>query len=439
MRITICLAIFLMSCSGSDASGGGGGGGGDTGGGSAAGGGVSTGGGSAGGMSAGGGLATGGGSAQGGGSSTGGGAAVGGGSSTGGGSAAGGGSTSADGGYLPDPVVTGHVLEVCPTGCMYNLPHLAFDAAVNGDTIQIDYGLYTDCGTITKDNIIVRGVPNAAGARPRMGGMTCNRKGIIIVQGGNTLIEGLELHDAVDPTTMDMNWACVRFDSLASARNLKLRDCWLHDADDGLLGNNTSTAPNTVVIESCLFENLGRAGYAHGMYLGTAVDLFVIRNSIVRHNHDDGHLVKSRAIQNILECNTIAALDGLNSYAIDLPQGGNATVRSNVVEQGPHINNGGDFFINFAEENGNNAPHSLSVHDNQFVNDYSGQGQINVAIAGTPTPNWFANTYVGAGGSMALPNYTGSNSFDNTPTRALAGLPAYDGGIGCLPAAPVCP
>ena len=98
-----------------------------------------------------------------------------------------------------------------------------------------------------------------------------------------------------------------------------------------------------------------RAGFAHGMYLGTSVDLFVIRNSIVRSNHDDGHLVKSRAKQNIIECNTIAGLNGLNSFAIDLPQGGDATVRNNVIEQGPMINNSSNFMINFAEENTSNV------------------------------------------------------------------------------------
>jgi hypothetical protein len=436
---SIFFSVLFLACSGSVTSMGGGGGGTSTGGGAGTGGGTGTGGSGTGGSSAmGGGTATGGGSAMGGGTATGGGSAMGGGSATGGGSAMGGGSSS-DGGYLPDPVVTGHVLEVCPTGCTYSKPSDAFNAAINGDTIQIDTGDYVDCGTITKDNIIIRGVLDNMGNRPRMGGMTCGRKGIIIVQGGNTLIENLELHDAVDPTTQDMNWACVRFDSVASARNLKLRNCWLHDADDGLLGNNISTAPNVVVIENSLFEKLGRAGYAHGMYLGTAVDLFVFRNSIVRNNHDDGHLMKSRALQNIVECSTVASLDGLNSYAIDFPQGGNATLRNVVVEQGPNINNGGNFFVNFGEENGNNAPHALTVTDTKFINDYTAQGQINLAVTPVTTNGWATNEYAGAGGSLMVTGGAGSSSFTNFPSRAAAGLGPYDGGLGSLPSPPVCP
>lgn len=326
--------------------------------------------------------------------------------------------------------MTGHVLEVCPTGCTYAKPSEAFAAAVDGDTIQVDSGDYTDCGTITKSNIIVRGVSDSSGNKPRMGGKTCGRKGIIIVQGGNTLIENLELHDSVDPTTQDENWACVRFD--ANAYNLKLRDCWLHDADDGVLGNDSAAAHNTVVFEGCLFEKLGRAGYAHGMYLGKAVDLFVLRNSVVRDNHDDGHLVKSRAKANIIECSTIAGLNGANSYAIDFPQGGDNVVRGSVVEQGPNINNSGNFFINFAEENTNNAPHALTVTGTMFVNDYgSRRGQINVATTAT-IEGWSGNTYVGNATGMELDVDAGA-SFTTFATRAAAGLAAFDGTVATLP------
>ncbi len=405
----VVLAVVLVSC-GSNSPGDGG-----------------TGGGSGG---------SGGGSATGGGATSGGGTATGGGSTTGGGSATGGGSGH-DAGYLADPTVTGHVLDVCPSGCTYSKPSLAFAAAVDGDTIQVGAGDYTDCGTLTANNVIVRGVSDGSGNKPRMGGQTCGRKAIIIVKGNNTLIENLELHDSVDPTTDDENWACVRMDE-PNAYNLKLRDCWLHDADDGFLGTNQAPAHNTVVFENTRFEKLGRAGYAHGMYLGTAVDVFVLRTSVVRDNHDDGHLVKSRAKQNIIECNTIASLNGENSYAIDLPQGGNATVRNNVVEQGPNINNGGNFFIQFGEENDNNAPHSLSVSNTKFINDYGNRrGQINVARPATAIVGWSGNTYVGNAEGMELDVDAGA-SFTVFPTRAAANLPAYDGTMNSLPAV-MCP
>jgi hypothetical protein len=401
-----------------------------------AGGGVASGGGTAGGGTGGGGT---GGGGAGGSGATGGGAGGGAGGAGGGGAASGGGSGGPlDAGYLADPIVTGHVLQVCPAGCPYALPSGALAAAVSGDTIEIASARYTDCGVVSVDNLVLRGRSSDGGTPPRIGGKVCLGKGIFVVESAHVLFENLELADAVDPGT-DLNWAGIRLDSTATAGDLKVRHCFIHDADNGILGNDLALSPNTVVVEDSTFENLGRAGYAHGMYLGTAVDLFVLRNSVVHHNHDDGHLVKSRARRSVIECNTIAALDGPSSYAVDLPQGGDATVRDNVIEQGPAISNGGDFMIDFAEENGNNAPHSLVVQRNQFIDDYPGRAQINIARTPAATDGWAQNVYVGPGGSLKLTNYAGPDSFTNHADRASAGLPPYDGGLGSLPVAPRCP
>ena len=109
----------------------------------------------------GGGVATGGGA--GGGAVGGGGGSIagGGGGSVGGGSGGGSvGGGSGDAGtptiYLADPTVTGHVLQVCPSGCAYTLPSLALAAAIPGDTIEIQYGDYVDCAYVTQDNLIIR-------------------------------------------------------------------------------------------------------------------------------------------------------------------------------------------------------------------------------------------------------------------------------------------
>jgi hypothetical protein len=346
-----------------------------------------------------------------------------------------GGSGDPDG--LPDPVVTGHVLRVCAVGCDYTLPSLALAAAVDGDTIEIHSGDYVDCAFITRNNLVLRGVLSDQGLRPKIHSKVCDRKGIFVVQSEAVLIENLELSDAIDPTTTDENWACIRLDSLATARDLKVRNCWLHDADNGLLGNNISTAPNTVVVETSLLEQLGRAGYAHGLYLGAAVDLFVLRDSVVRSNRLDGHLVKSRAKRTVVECSTVAALEGLSSFGIDLPQGGNATLRGNVIQAGTRVSNSGNLMVNFAQENGDNAPHRLLLTDNVFINDFRNQGRINIARP-ADTSGWANNTYAGTGGSLLLVNYTGSAVFTNFDSRAAAGFPAYDMTIASLPGPSPC-
>ncbi len=340
--------------------------------------------------------------------------------------------------YLADPVVTGHTLDVCASGCAYALPSQAIAAAIDGDTLLIQPGDYVDCAFLGKNNIILRGVLTANGDRPKIHSKTCGRKGIFVISGANTLLENLELYGAQDTGFGDNNWAGVRFESVVSARNLIIRNCYIHHNDDGLLGNNTSSGSNVVLIESSIFQNNGRAGYAHGMYLGTAVTLFVLRNSKVFSNIDDSLLVKSRAQSSIVECSTVAALNGLSSWALDFPQGGQVTVRHNVIEQGPNTANGNNYFLRFAEENTNNAPHKISLSNNYFVNDFSARGQINLSVA-ADTSGWLQNTFAGNGGSLATPGYTGVDSFTNFNSRAAAGLTNYTGSLMDLPAQEHCP
>ena len=311
-------------------------------------------------------------------------------------------------------------------------------ASVDGDTIEIQYGDYVDCAFINKNNISIRGILSPGGARPRLHDKVCGRKGILVVQGTNTLVENLELSNAQDTGFGDYNWAGIRFDTLDSARNLKVRNVYFHHDDNGILGNNINPTSNIVEIENSIFEQCGRGGYAHGMYIGTGVTTFNLRNSIVRNNIEDGHLVKTRAINGTIECNVIAALNGASSYAIDIPEGGTYLVRNNVVENGPHINNGGNFLIQFGEEDPNNTPHRLQLNSNYFVNDFGAQGQIAIHPP-TDTTGWSTNIFAGNGGSMKLTGYLGIDSFTNFASRAAASLPGFDGTTASLPSAPVCP
>jgi hypothetical protein len=53
-----------------------------------------------------------------------------------------------------------------------------------------------------------------------------------------------------------------------------------------------------------------------------------------------GHEVKSRAQQTLIEDSVIASLDGKDSRLIDIPNGGTITIRRNVLQQGPgSVNN----------------------------------------------------------------------------------------------------
>jgi hypothetical protein len=282
-------------------------------------------------------------------------------------------------------------------------------------------------------------MPDGSGRLPKIHSKVCARKAILVVQSSHVLIENLEFSNAIDTAGLDENWAGVRLDSTATSFNLKIRNCHFHDSDNGVIGNNGSYIDNRLVIEDSLFEKLGRVGYAHGMYIGSGVKLFVLRNSIVRSNHDDGHLVKSRAHTSLIECNSIVGLEGLNSSAIDLPNGGSITLRNNVLHAGTKVSNSQNYMIQFASENSLNAPHKLVLKENYVVNDFPNQAQFKINIDGVDVSGWADNFYVGAGNGPKFTRPVVAPAFTNFLSRAQAGLPAYDNTMASLPAPPRCP
>ena len=342
---------------------------------------------------------------------------------------------------MPDPTVTGHKIQVCPAGCAYNNLSGAMAAVVDGDTIEIAYGDYVDCANIGANNLIIRGISDAQGNKPHFHGKVCARKGILVVTGTNTLIDNLEISNAQDTGFGDYNWAGIRFDTVPGAANLKVRNCYFHDDDDGILGTNQPATQNILDIQNNVFFHCGRAGYAHGMYIGAGITHLILRNNVVSSNIDDGHLVKTRALNGLIECNTIESLNGFNSFAIDIPQGGNYLLRGNTIENGPNIKSSSNFILKFAGENANNSPHKLQLIDNYIVNDYTVAGLM-FFMTPTDTTGWSSNTYAGSGGALtfsgSFSSATAGDSFKNYPSRAAAALKSFDGTDASLPPHPTC-
>ena len=305
---------------------------------------------------------------------------------------------------------------------------LADSVSMDGDVVEIQGGNYVDCSFIKRNNITIRGT-QPGGVRPHMHGKVCGGKGIFVVTGHNILIDNLELSDVSDPGTADRNWAGVRIEA-GMGNDIIIRNSYFHDSDNGILGATIDTG--TLVVENSKFEHLGRVGYAHGMYI-SPVGKFVLRNSVVLSNHDDGHLVKTRALSSLIECNLIAGLDGFNSYAVDMPQGGDNMLRNNVIQNGPNASNR-NAFVNFAEENRDNPIQSLTLQNNVLINDKPMAAFI--WDVGTPTfNNWAGNIFIGPG--VPFNGNAPSAGFTQT-TRAAVGLPSYNGSLTSLPAAPFC-
>jgi hypothetical protein len=228
---------------------------------------------------------------------------------------------------LADPAK--RVLKVCASGCSYSLPSLAMAAAMDNDIIEVSAGVYNDCFTVNKNNIILRGT----NGRAHLNGKMCAGKGAIVTGANNLTVENFEFSNMY---VSDRNGAGIRHQGLG----LVVKNSFFHDGENGILsGRGTVADPNdTISIENSRFEHLGAAGQAHAVYFGTSAQV-TIKNSIFLASKEEGHEFKSRARNTSIECSFIGGTDGLDSYSLNFPDAGVVTVKNSVIEQGPFGSN----------------------------------------------------------------------------------------------------
>jgi Right handed beta helix region len=278
---------------------------------------------------------------------------------------------------------SGRLLQVGPTRHL-KTPSQAAAAAKNGDTIEIDAGVYSgDVATWTRNNLTIRGVGGRAHLDAH--GRSAQGKGIWVIQGANTTIENIEFSHAAVP---DQNGAGIR----QEGPGLTVRNCYFHDNENGILtGANPSS---DILIENSEFARNGFGdGQSHNIYIGT-VRTFTLRYSY-SHLAKIGHLVKSRAQNNYILYNRLTDETGTASYEIDLPAGGRSYIIGNLIQQSPTTDN--ETIISYSEEGGKNPVQELYVVNNTIVNDYA-EGAIFVHVSGLPAASRLVNNlFIGPG------------------------------------------
>jgi hypothetical protein len=240
-------------------------------------------------------------------------------------------------------------------------------------------------------------------------------KGLIVCAGaGKTyVVENLELCGA---RVTEKNGAGVRADQAAS---VTVQNCNLHDNENGIL----SIAGNLLIYDSTFKDNGNSLGNAHGVYATSGtLDLIAERNTF--YTAIVGNQFKSRSKKTTFRQNTVAELDGVCSYQIDLSNGGDVLIEKNVIEQGPNGNKNWNI-IAYGPEGltADGRVNSLTVQNNIILNDYSNADGIN--IFAQPTSLLITgNTFVGP-----FQNYVVDGTLDATnnthANRAAAGLAAY--------------
>jgi hypothetical protein len=195
----------------------------------------------------------------------------------------------------------------------------ALKQAKTGSVIDIGAGEFQQAGVLKKNDVHIRGVKG----KTKFHSKTIQGKGLFVIKANNTIIENIECFNV---KVRDANGACVRLEG----KNLTLKNVYFHDSQQGIL---TSSKPGQVLISESKFERLGKAGRAHGIYIGGGS--LVIENSQFLSSRDQGHEIKSRASSTLIKNSTIASLNGNDSRLVDIPNGGILEIYDSVLQQGP--------------------------------------------------------------------------------------------------------
>ena len=273
-------------------------------------------------------------------------------------------------------------------GQTYTLPSQVSDLVGNGDTVDIEAGTYpSDVARWQADDLLLRGVGGLAHLESN--GLSYGGKAIWVIQGDRNTVEWIEFSECSVP---DQNGAGIRQEGLG----LSVRHCYFHDNENGILAGELH--PCTIRIEYSEFDHNGYGdGFSHNLYIGNVDSLIFLYN--YSHHAHVGHELKSRAWVNVIAYNRIGnEADGDASREIDLPNGGQAYLIGNVIQQGLQSENSN--LVGFGMEGTSNpGPHEFYAVSNTLVNE-----QANGTFFQAPSEVFFkayGNILAGGGGFVS--------------------------------------
>ena len=241
------------------------------------------------------------------------------------------------------------------TGQQFSTIASAVAASKDGDVVSVRAGTYVNDFATINTRITIQGVGGMAdlvATRSPPDGKA------ILTTNADVTIDNLSFSGAKVP---DGNGAGIRY----QGGNLTITDSHFHDNQNGLL---SGTVPGgSITIRNSEFSRNGAGdGYTHNLYVGE-IGRLTIADSYF-HDALVGHEIKSRAHSTeITGSRIVDGPNGTASYSIDLPNGGNAVVRGNLIGQGPRSEN--PAIIHFGGEGGPYAGSSLQVTGNTVRND----------------------------------------------------------------------
>lgn len=200
----------------------------------------------------------------------------------------------------------------------------AVSSLQDGDTLLIAEGVHRTPIVIRKNDITIRGNGHVVFEKSAARG-----KGFILSQGNNLTVENIECRHI---SVRDGNGACIR----QEGKDLTLNHVYFHNSQGGVL--ETSRKMGFIKIYGSRFERLGYRGQSHGIYTNKAE--VSIYQSLFVAAKNEGHAIKVRGRKLYIESSIIASLSSDDSRLIDMSNGGELTIKSSILEQGPKSENG---------------------------------------------------------------------------------------------------
>jgi len=302
-------------------------------------------------------------------------------------------------------------LEVGPERAL-RAPSDAARIARDGDTILIDAGTYAgDVAEWRASGLVIR----AAGGPVvlRADGASIDGRGIWFTRGRDTTVEGITFVGATGPYG---NGSGIRHHGVG----LTVRYCRFLDNEMGLLTWNRPG--DEVLVEFSVFARSGPGPrHNHNVYIGNAAS-FTMRGSYV-HHAKVGHNVKSRAkVTRLLYNRIMDEGDGHSSYAVDLPNGGDALLLGNLVQQGPRTEN--VTLVSYGAEGIAHPVNRLRLVHNTLVNDHA--RRTFVRVHGLPSRVLLVNNLLAGPGIVyqGVPATLRNNA--HLPAAPLADAAGFD-------------
>ncbi len=277
--------------------------------------------------------------------------------------------------------------RVGPAGPLLRISDAAKQAA-DGDVVEIEAGDYRQDVTVWRQKrLTIRGVNGAA--RLFADGRVAEGKAIWVLRNGDFDISNI---DFIGATAKDRNGAGIRFEG----GRLRIRGCLFWGNQTGLMTGGWKTMPDaTLLIEDSEFAYsrvLGRWG--HNLYVGT-IDTLTVTGSYF-HHAGVGHLIKSRARRNNILYNRLTdEAGGRASYELEFPNGGEAVVIGNLIQQQMSTENG--TIVSMGAEGYRWPRNALYLASNTLVNDHPHGGAFLTVARGADRVVSTNNLLVGHG------------------------------------------